>query len=122
MSARNRELMGLIPASLLIIAGFAAVFVQEHAVIANASLTYGAIFLGLCLAVHIVIRLRLPDADPYLFPIVAVLASVGLVFIYRLDDTFARDQAQWFVIGLIFFSGDDPACCATTGCSSATAT
>jgi len=105
VSARNREFMGLIPASLLIIAGFAAVFVQEHAVIANASLTYGAIFLGLCLAVHVVIRLRLPDADPYLFPIVAVLASVGLVFIYRLDDTFARDQAQWFVIGLVFFSG-----------------
>ncbi len=51
-----------------------------------------------------VIRVRLPDADPYLFPIVAVLASVGLVMIYRLDDTLARDQAQWFVVGLAFFA------------------
>jgi cell division protein FtsW (lipid II flippase) len=103
-SARNRELLGLIPASLLVTAGFAAVFVQEHAVRPNASLTYGAIFLGLCLAAHLVIRVRLPDADPYLFPIVAVLASVGLVMIYRLDDTLARDQAEWFVVGLAFFA------------------
>ena len=103
-SARNRELLGLIPATLLVIAGFAAVFVQEHDVRPNASLTYGAVFLGLCLAAHLVIRVRLPDADPYLFPIVAVLASVGLVMIYRLDDTLAREQAQWFVVGLAFFA------------------
>ena len=45
-SARNRELLGLIPATLLVTAGFAAVFVQEHAVRPNASLTYGAVFLG----------------------------------------------------------------------------
>ena len=103
MSARNRELFGLLPASLLITTGFAAVFVQERAVVANASLTYGAAFLALCLVAHLVIRWRLPDADPYLFPIVAVLASVGLVVIYRLDDTLAREQAQWFVVGLGFF-------------------
>jgi len=103
-SARNRELLGLIPATLLVTAGFAAVFVQEHDVRPNASLTYGAVFLGLCLAAHLVIRVRLPDADPYLFPIVAVLASVGLVMIYRLDDTLAREQAQWFVVGLAFFA------------------
>ena len=103
-SARNRELLGLIPASLLVTAGFAAVLVQERAVRSDASLTYGAVFLGLCLAAHLVIRVRLPDADPYLFPLVAVLASVGLVIIYRLDETLAREQAQWFVVGLAFFA------------------
>jgi cell division protein FtsW (lipid II flippase) len=103
VSARNRELLALVPASLLVTAGFAAVFVQERDLVADASLTYGAIFLGLCLAAHLVIRWRLPDADPYLFPLVAVLASVGLVVIYRLDDTLAREQAQWFVIGLALF-------------------
>mgnify|MGYP000858099645 CR=1 FL=1 len=94
MSARNRELLALIPATLLVVAGFTAVFVQEREVLTDASLVLGAIFLGLCLAAHMVIRVRLPDADPYLFPLVAVLASVGLVVIYRLDDTLARDQAQ----------------------------
>ena len=104
MSARNRELLGLIPASLLVVAGFGAVFVQESAVLGDLSLTYGAIFLGLCLLAHVVLRIRLPDADPYVLPIVAVLAGVGLVVIYRLNETLARDQATWFVIGLIAFT------------------
>ena len=104
MSARNRELLGLLPASLLIVAGFGAVFLQEQTQLDNLSLTYGAIFLGLCFAAHLIIRIRLPDADPYLLPIVAVLASIGLVVIYRLNETLARDQAQWFVIGLIAFA------------------
>ena len=104
MSARNRELLGLIPASLLVVAGFGAVFVQESAVLGDLSLTYGAIFLGLCLLAHVVVRIRLPDADPYVLPIVAVLAGIGLVVIYRLNETLARDQATWFVIGLIAFT------------------
>ena len=41
-----------------------------------------------------------------MLPLVAVLASFGLVMIYRLDDRFARDQAQWFVIGLAAFVHD----------------
>ena len=54
MTARNRELFGLIPASLLVTAGFAGVFIQRSNALSNVSLTYGAIFLGLCLAGHVV--------------------------------------------------------------------
>src|ERR1041384_2174773 len=104
MSARNRELMALIPASLLVTAGFAAIFIQRNELLSNVSLTYGAIFLGLCFAAHLVIRFPLPYADPYLFPLVALLACFGLVVIYRIDETLARDQAQWFVVGLILFA------------------
>ena len=104
MSARNRELFGLIPASLLVTAGFAGVFIQRSNTLSNVSLTYGAIFLGLCLAGHIFLRMTLPNADPYLFPLVAVLASFGLVMIYRIDSTLARQQAQWFVLGLVLFA------------------
>src|SRR4051812_27317511 len=39
-----------------------------------------------------------------LFPLVAVLACFGLVVVYRIDEDLARDQAQWFVIGLIAFA------------------
>ncbi|HSO98883.1 MAG TPA: FtsW/RodA/SpoVE family cell cycle protein, partial [Solirubrobacteraceae bacterium] len=105
MSARNRELLGLIPASLLLTGGFAAVFIQRQNVLSNVSLTYGAIFLGLCVVGHIVIRMTLPHADPYLFPLVALLASFGIVMVYRIDQTLARQQAQWFVLGLILFAG-----------------
>jgi cell division protein FtsW (lipid II flippase) len=103
MSARNRELLGLVPASLLVTAGFAAVFIQRKDQLSNVSLTYGALFLGLCLAAHIFLRITLPHADPYLFPLVALLASFGLVMIYRIDQQRALSQAIWFVVGLAFF-------------------
>lgn len=104
MTARNRELLGLFPVSLLITAGFTAVFAARETDLGSASLTYGAIFLALCLAVHLFIRATLPHADPYLFPLVALLAGFGLVVIYRIDDTLARQQAGWFVAGIALFA------------------
>jgi cell division protein FtsW (lipid II flippase) len=104
VSARNRELLALVPASVLLAAGFAAIFIQQSDELSNVSLTYGGIFLGLCVAGHFVIRFTLPNADPYLFPLASVLACFGLVVIYRIDDTLAREQAQWFVFGLILFA------------------
>ena len=118
LSPRNRELLGLVPAALLVSAGFLAIFIQarqnapvvptdptltlNHA--SSVSLTYGAIFLGLCVAGHLVIRFALPNADPYLFPLGAVLASVGIVMVYRINPTLARQQAQWMVLGLVLFA------------------
>jgi cell division protein FtsW (lipid II flippase) len=116
LSARNRELLGLVPSALLVIAGFTAIFIQaeknspgastnftlNHA--SSVSLTYGALFLALCLAAHMVIRFALPHADPYLFPLAAVLASVGIVMVYRIDPVLARQQAQWMVVGLVLFA------------------
>jgi cell division protein FtsW (lipid II flippase) len=117
LSARNRELLGLVPAALLVVAGFTAIFIQEQKSGAGASatnvtlnhasgtsLTYGAVFLALCVIGHVVIRIALPHADPYLFPIGAVLASVGIVMVYRINPTLARQQAQWMVFGLVLFA------------------
>jgi cell division protein FtsW (lipid II flippase) len=107
VSARNRELVALVPAALLVAGGFAAVFLQQEQLrseVSGLSLTIGAWFLGLCLGVHLIIRFALPHADPYLFPLAAILASIGLVEIYRIDETLARDQATWFVVGLVVFA------------------
>jgi len=104
LSARNRELVGLVPAALLVTAGFTAIFIQSDNAISTVSLTYGGAFLALCLAGHLVIRRALPFADPYLFPLAAALASVGIVEIYRISPTLARDQAQWLVLGLALFA------------------
>jgi hypothetical protein len=72
LSARNRELLGLVPSALLVSAGFTAIFIQSEANAPGApanltlnhassvSLTYGALFLLLCLAGHLVIRFALP--------------------------------------------------------------
>jgi len=100
---RTRELFALTPAALLVTGGFAAIFIQAQNRLSDVSLTYGAAFLVLCLGAHVVIRFALPDADPYLFPLAAVLASVGIVMVYRIDTTLARQQAQWFVVGLVLF-------------------
>ena len=116
LSPRNRELLGLVPSALLVTGGFTAIFIQaennspgastnltlNHA--SSVSLAYGALFLSLCLAAHLVIRFALPDADPYLFPLVAVLASVGIVMVYRINPVLARQQAQWMVLGLVLFA------------------
>jgi cell division protein FtsW (lipid II flippase) len=116
LKPRNRELLGLIPAALLVTAGFTAIFVQQQNTAQGAdtnlalnhasslSLTYGGIFLGLCVAAHLVIRYALPNADPYLFPLAAALASVGIVMVYRINPVLARQQAQWMVVGLVGFS------------------
>ena len=45
MSARTRELFGLLPVTLLVAAGFAAVLSTRSADVSNATLTYGAFFL-----------------------------------------------------------------------------
>ena len=103
-SARNRELLALVPVAILLTAGFAGVFSQENEQLGNLSLIYGAYFLAVCLATHIFLRIRLPNADPYLFPLAATLTAFGLVMIYRIDETLARDQANWFVLGLVLFA------------------
>ncbi|HTY96505.1 MAG TPA: FtsW/RodA/SpoVE family cell cycle protein, partial [Solirubrobacteraceae bacterium] len=115
-SARNKELLGLIPSALLVTGGFTAIFIQTQSNTPHAttsltlnhasslSLSYGLLFLGLCLAAHVVIRFALPNADPYLFPLVAVLASIGIVMIYRIEPVLARQQAQWMVLGLVLFA------------------
>jgi cell division protein FtsW (lipid II flippase) len=104
LSARTRELFALVPVALLVTAGFTAVLITNSEELGNLSVLYGGYFLALCVATHIVIRIRLPDADPFLFPLVALLAAFGMVMLYRLDEGLARDQANWFVLGLVLFS------------------
>jgi hypothetical protein len=48
MSARNRELFGLIPASLLVTAGFAGVFIQRSNTLSNVSLTWRCAWPATC--------------------------------------------------------------------------
>jgi len=104
VSARNRELFALIPVALLVTGGFAAVFIVQSNQIGDLSLTYGAYFLAFCIATHLLIRVRLPYADPYLFPLVALLAAFGLVVMFRIDESLAVKQASLFVLGLALFA------------------
>src|SRR5947208_13456044 len=104
MSARNREFLALIPVALLITAGFTAVFIVERSQIGDLSLIYGGYFLAVCVGVHLFIRVRLPYADPYLFPLCALLAAVGLVMLFRINDSLALKQASIFVAGAVLLA------------------
>ncbi len=101
---RLRDLALLIPASLLVAIGFASVFANDGGQLSDLSLLYGAGFLGLCIVAHTIATVALPDADPYLLPLIAVLACFGLVELYRIDEDLARQQGTWFIIGIGAFS------------------
>ncbi|MGE5375292.1 MAG: FtsW/RodA/SpoVE family cell cycle protein [Bacteroidota bacterium] len=45
----------------------------------------------------------LPDADPYLFPIAALLSGWGLLMVWRLDPGFGARQALWLGISAVIF-------------------
>ena len=75
MSARNRELLALIPVALLVTAGFTAVFIVQSDEIGDLSLIYGGYFLALCLAAHLFLRFRLPVRRS--LPVPALRAARG---------------------------------------------
>jgi cell division protein FtsW (lipid II flippase) len=101
---RNRELVNLLVVGLMVVTGFGAVFIARENAVSTASLSYAAFFIGLYGIAHVVLRIALPRSDPYLLPLVALLAAIGEVEIYRINPTLARDQGLWIVVGLIVFS------------------
>jgi cell division protein FtsW (lipid II flippase) len=103
MSRRNRELLFLFPALLVTTIGFASVYIRRSDSLDWYSLGYGAIFLGLFGLVHLVRRVLAPQADPYLLPITALLSSLGILLIYRIDEKLALQQAEWLLVGLVVF-------------------
>ena len=87
MSLRNRELVSLVVVGMLVGFGFASVYIARQEVVNSASLSYGLFFLGLYLVAHMIARMTVPNADPYLLPMAGLLTGIGLTEIYRLDRT-----------------------------------
>jgi len=104
VTERNRELMSLVAVGALTAIGFASVYIAREAVISTASLSYAAIFFGLYLVAHIVARLTVPFADPYLLPIAGLLTAIGVTEIYRLQPSDAYRQGIWVVFGVALFA------------------
>jgi cell division protein FtsW (lipid II flippase) len=104
MSLRNRELMSLVVVGTLVGFGFASVYIARQEVVNSASLFYGLFFLGLYLLAHVIARMTVPDADPYLLPMAGLMTGIGLTEIYRLGENDAFRQGLWIVIGLAAFA------------------
>jgi len=101
---RNRELINFLPVIILMIVGFASVYAARSAQMDASSLTYGLLFVGLFLAAHVLLRLAAPQADPYLLPVTALLAAMGIMMIYRIDPDLAAAQTTWLLVALGLFA------------------
>jgi cell division protein FtsW (lipid II flippase) len=105
MTLRNRELAALLTVGLLTAMGFATVYIALKSQISSGSLGYAIFFFGLYLVAHVVARIAVPLADPYLLPMAALLTAIGLTEIYRLGPpSNAFRQGLWVVIGVAAFA------------------
>jgi cell division protein FtsW (lipid II flippase) len=104
MSARNRELANLVVVGALTALGFASVYIARQEVVSTASLSYAGFFFALYLAAHLVARVTVPYADPYLLPMAGLLTGIGLTEIYRLNPSDAFRQGLWIVVALAAFA------------------
>ena len=105
MSARSRELTGVVAAALLAGIALASVTIARDSEVSASALTWGALFLGLYLTAHVVVRRTVPHADGALLPLTAVLTAFGLASIYRLDTQDGRSQALWVAVGVAVLCG-----------------
>ena len=104
LTNRNRELLYLGVVGVLTGIGFASVYIARQAVVSWGSLGYALFFFGLYLAAHLVARMTVPNADPYLLPMAGLLTAVGVTEIYRLGPSDAFKQGLWIVIGVALFA------------------
>ena len=104
LSYRNRELVNLFVVGLLTAFGFASVYIARQDVVSTGSLSYALFFFALYLAAHVVARIAVPLADPYLLPMAALLTAIGVTEIYRLNPDDAFRQGLWIVVGVASFS------------------
>jgi cell division protein FtsW (lipid II flippase) len=104
VTLRNRELAALLTVGLLTAIGFATVYIALSSKISTGSLGYAVFFFGLYLVAHLVARVTVPLADPYLLPMAALLTAIGVTEIYRLGPSNAFRQGLWIVIGVAVFA------------------
>jgi cell division protein FtsW (lipid II flippase) len=104
LSYRNRELVNLFVVALLTGVGFASVYIARQDVVSTGSLSYALFFFALYLAAHVVARITVPQADPYLLPMAALLTAFGVTEIYRLTPDDAFRQGLWIVVGVAAFA------------------
>ena len=103
MSRRNLELVFLVLAGAVSTMAYVSVYAGRFREINRVSVVYGLIFVGIFLLLHVVERLFLPQADPFLLPITALLAAIGLTEIFRIRPALALLQGQWLLVGAGLF-------------------
>ncbi len=108
---RNVELALLLMAQTFGFAGWVITELNLYGELPSAILPVAAVWYGMGLAAHAVVRWRIPYADPIILPTVFLLNGLGLAMIYRIDQipepprTDSATQLLWTALGLVLFAG-----------------
>ncbi|MCW2163011.1 cell elongation-specific peptidoglycan biosynthesis regulator RodA [Microbacterium hydrothermale] len=106
---RNRELGLLVFAIAVYGSAIALVQLGVTGTVDTGFLTLAAVPAVLGLVMHVVLRLRVRDADPFVLPIATVLTGLGIAMIYRIDladqssgwDATGHRQIAWAAIAMV---------------------
>ncbi|WP_204018651.1 FtsW/RodA/SpoVE family cell cycle protein [Sphaerimonospora thailandensis] len=111
MTAKRRGAqLGMLAFAVLIVMGaYASVGLGINGEIPSGMLTYGLGLGGLMLAAYLVLARFAPWADPLLLPLVTLVNGLGLVMIYRIEQTGqdganATNQLMWTALGVVMFA------------------
>jgi len=100
VTPRNRELAALFLGAAVAAAALWTVTLE----VSHRAVWYGAVFAGLYLCAHVVVRRTVPYADGGLLPLAALMTAIGLTTITRLAPSDGGRQALWVVIGVAVFA------------------
>jgi len=103
VSRRNLELVFLVLAGAVSTMAYVSVYAGRFREINSVSIVYGLVFVGIFLLLHVLVRVLLPQADPFVLPITALLAAIGLTEIFRIRPSLALTQGQWLLVGAGLF-------------------
>jgi len=100
---RNSELVLIILSGVVTTAAYVLAAVGRLSSIPANVLPFLIIVLGLFFAAHVATRFLAPEADGLLLPLAGLLNGLGYVFIARLNDELAAQQAVWTFLGVALY-------------------
>ena len=107
---RNVELALLLLAQSFGLAGWVITSLNLYGELPTNLVVVATLWFGLGIATHLVVRFRLPYADPVILPAVFFLNGLGLAMIWRIDqipepvNDDAATQLLWTALGLALFA------------------
>ena len=101
--ARNVELGLLIMVCLITIFGYWLATLGPNTILPVNIVPFLVVVVGLLIGGHFAVRVLIPHADSFLFPLVAFLNGIGYMIITRIDEDSASKQAIWTLLGVLAF-------------------
>ncbi|HHW13787.1 MAG TPA: hypothetical protein GXX28_02485, partial [Firmicutes bacterium] len=97
---RRKEEGRLLAGAFALVAGAAALLGAARPDLAASLLVFVLVYFVCFLVAHALLGRFRPEADQYLLPLVALVAGLGLVTLFRLRPATAWRQLAWTALGL----------------------